>query len=68
MRPTLLMEHLLHADDGGMSVDLDFAAECFYHDCDPGGAAAAVAQLASDDPGGVGAVERDAADGRRRRG
>lgn len=45
MRPTLLMEHLVHGDDGAMSVDRDFAAECFYHDCDPVGAAAAVAQL-----------------------
>ena len=45
MRPTLLMEHLVHGDDGAMSVDLDFAAECFYHDCDPVVAAAAVAQL-----------------------
>ena len=28
MRPTLLMEHLVHGDDGGLSVDLAFAAEC----------------------------------------
>jgi pimeloyl-ACP methyl ester carboxylesterase len=45
MRPTLLMEHLQHDDAGGMSVDRAFAAECFYHDCDPAAAAAAVAQL-----------------------
>jgi pimeloyl-ACP methyl ester carboxylesterase len=45
IRPTLLMEHLVHGDDGALSVDLEFAAECFYHDCDAADAAAAVAQL-----------------------
>ncbi len=45
MRPTPLMDHLQHDADGGMSVDPAFAAECFYHDCDPAVAAAAVAQL-----------------------
>ncbi len=45
MRPTALMEHLQHDPDGGMSVDPAFAAECFYHDCDPAVAAASVAQL-----------------------
>jgi pimeloyl-ACP methyl ester carboxylesterase len=34
-KPTLLMEHLVHADDGVTSVDPDWAVECFYHDCDP---------------------------------
>ena len=45
MRPTPLMEHLQHGDDGGMSVDIAFATECFYHDCEPALAAAAVARL-----------------------
>jgi len=45
MRPTMLMEHLVHGDNGAMSVDPAFAAECFYHDCDPVVAADAVAQL-----------------------
>ena len=45
MQPTMLMEHLVPGDDGAMSVDPDFAAACFYHDCDPADAAAAVAQL-----------------------
>ena len=45
MRPTLLMEHLQHDDTGAMTVDAAFAADCFYHDCDPAVAAAAVAQL-----------------------
>jgi pimeloyl-ACP methyl ester carboxylesterase len=45
MQPTMLMEHLVHGDDGAMSVDLEFAAECFYHDCAPAVAADAVAKL-----------------------
>jgi pimeloyl-ACP methyl ester carboxylesterase len=45
MRPTPLMEHLVHGDDGSLAVDLDHAAELFYHDCDDDVAAAAVAQL-----------------------
>jgi pimeloyl-ACP methyl ester carboxylesterase len=45
MRPTMLMEHLVHGDDGAVSVDLEFAAECFYHDCPPAVAADAVARL-----------------------
>jgi pimeloyl-ACP methyl ester carboxylesterase len=45
MQPTLLMEHLVQHDDGGMSVDAEFAVDCFYHDCDPALAAAAVARL-----------------------
>lgn len=45
MQPTLLMQHLARGDDGSLSVDLDYAAECFYHDVDADTAAAAVAQL-----------------------
>jgi pimeloyl-ACP methyl ester carboxylesterase len=45
MRPTLLMEHLVRGDGGAMSVDPEFAAECFYHDCAPAAAADAVARL-----------------------
>jgi pimeloyl-ACP methyl ester carboxylesterase len=45
VHPTMLMEHLTHGDDGAMAVDLEFAAECFYHDCDPELAAEAVAHL-----------------------
>jgi pimeloyl-ACP methyl ester carboxylesterase len=45
VRPTLLMEHFVHGDDGEMTVDQEFAAECFYHDCDPALATAAVARL-----------------------
>lgn len=44
-KPTLLMEHLVHGDDGVTTVDPDWAVECFYHDCDPELAAAAVARL-----------------------
>ena len=60
MRPTILMEHLVHGDDGALSVDLDFAAECFYHDCDPELAAAAVARLRPMTQGIVGVAEPDA--------
>ena len=61
LRPTLLMEHLVHGDDGALSVDLEFAAECFYHDCDPAAAAAAVAQLRPM-PVGVGEIGGTAAE------
>jgi pimeloyl-ACP methyl ester carboxylesterase len=54
MRPTMLMEHLVHGEDGALSVDLEFAAECFYPDCAPTAAAAAIAQLRPM-PMGVGA-------------
>ncbi len=43
-KPTLLMEHLVH-DEGVTSVDADYAAECFYHDCDAALAASAVDRL-----------------------
>jgi pimeloyl-ACP methyl ester carboxylesterase len=45
MRPTVLMDHLVHGDDGALAIDLDHAAECFYHDCDTELATAAVARL-----------------------
>jgi pimeloyl-ACP methyl ester carboxylesterase len=45
MRPTLLMQHLVHGDDGSLSVDAEHAAACFYHDVDVDAADAAVAQL-----------------------
>ena len=45
MRPTMLMQHLVHGDDGSLSIDLEHAAECFYHDVDADTAAAAVARL-----------------------
>jgi pimeloyl-ACP methyl ester carboxylesterase len=45
MRPTLLMEHLVHGEGGALSIDTAFAAECFYHDCDPAIAAEAVSRL-----------------------
>src|SRR4029077_12268201 len=45
MRPTSLMEHLVHGDDGSLSVDPEHAAADFYHDCDPDLAAASVAKL-----------------------
>jgi pimeloyl-ACP methyl ester carboxylesterase len=61
MHPTMLMEYLVHGDDGALSVDLDFAADCFYHDCDPGLAAAAVARLRPMTQGIVGTAEPDAA-------
>jgi pimeloyl-ACP methyl ester carboxylesterase len=45
MRPTSLMEHLVHGDDGSLSVDPEHAAADFYHDCDPDLAVASVARL-----------------------
>ncbi len=45
VRATHLMEHLVAGDDGSMDVDREFAAESFYHDCDPELAATAVAHL-----------------------
>ena len=45
MRPTSLIEHLVHGEDGSLAVDLEHAAADFYHDCDPAVAAASVAQL-----------------------
>ena len=45
MRPTMLMQHLVHGDDGSLSIDLEHTAECFYHDVDADTAAAAVARL-----------------------
>jgi len=56
---TRLVEHLLPGDDGGMSVNPDFAIECFYHDCDPELAAAAVERLR---PMGMGITATDAPD------
>jgi pimeloyl-ACP methyl ester carboxylesterase len=44
-KPTLLMEHLVHGDDGVTQVDADWAVECFYHDCDPEVAARATSHL-----------------------
>jgi pimeloyl-ACP methyl ester carboxylesterase len=34
-KPTLLVEHLVHGEDGVTHVDPDWAVESFYHDCDP---------------------------------
>jgi pimeloyl-ACP methyl ester carboxylesterase len=45
IRPTMLMQHLVNGDDGSVSIDLEHAAECFYHDVDADAAAAAVARL-----------------------
>jgi pimeloyl-ACP methyl ester carboxylesterase len=45
VRPTPLMEHLVHGDDGMVSVDLAHAGDVFYHDCEPEIAAAAVSWL-----------------------
>jgi pimeloyl-ACP methyl ester carboxylesterase len=61
MRPTLLMEHLVHGDDGALSVDLEHAAECFYHDVDPALAATAVARLRPM-PAGIGGTSGAGAD------
>jgi pimeloyl-ACP methyl ester carboxylesterase len=44
-KPTLIMEALVHGDDGVTRVDPDRAIECFYHDCDPEVAAAATTHL-----------------------
>jgi pimeloyl-ACP methyl ester carboxylesterase len=45
----------VHGDDGSLSIDPEGAAASFYHDCDPGVAAASVAQLRPM-PMGVGPV------------
>jgi pimeloyl-ACP methyl ester carboxylesterase len=55
MRPTSLMEHLVHGDDGSLSVDLEHAAADFYHDCEADVVAASVANLRPM-PTGVGPV------------
>jgi pimeloyl-ACP methyl ester carboxylesterase len=44
-KPTLIMETLVYGDDGVTSVDPSRAVECFYHDCDPELAAAAMTHL-----------------------
>jgi pimeloyl-ACP methyl ester carboxylesterase len=43
-RPTPFME-TLRPDDTGLFLEPEAAGECFYHDCDPDTAAAAVARL-----------------------